>query len=120
MAEHVHTYKPGQAVTYTASEDITAGQLVQISGDHTVAPAEADTPSWVGVAGFDAPAGARVLVLSGGVQQLRAEGAIAAGAAVVAAADGAVATSAEPGPGQQVGIAVAAAAESIVEIHFVR
>lgn len=92
MAEYLPLFTPGQAVTFTASAAVTGGQLVEVTGDRAVAPAAADSPSVVGVAGYDAAAGDPVTVFAGGVQQLVASGAIAAGDRVAAAADGAVAT----------------------------
>lgn len=107
MADYLPKFKPGQAITYTASADVTGGQLVEVTGDRTVGPAAADSAVTVGVAGFDAKAGESVTVYSGGVQTPRASGAIAARDRVGAAANGRVATAATV----KIGTAIAAAAD---------
>lgn len=91
MGEYVPKFNPGQAVTYTASAAVTGGQLVEVTGDRSVAPATANSTKTAGVAGFDAKAGESVTVYSGGGHRLKAAGAIAAGDTVSAAAGGAVA-----------------------------
>lgn len=111
MAEYLPVYKPGQALTLKASATITAGQLVAVSGDGTVAPAGADGTSWVGVAAFDAATNADVTVYTGGVQSLKASGAITAGDAIEAAAAGAVATGGSTTFATYVGIALSTAAD---------
>lgn len=92
MAEYLPLYKPGQSITRSASASITGGQLVMVSGSGTVAPATASTPAWVGVAAFDAANGDKLTVHKGGVQRPLASGAVTAGDAVVAAANGRVST----------------------------
>jgi len=121
MADYLPLYTPGESITRQASAAITGGQLVAVSGSGSVAPTSAATAAFVGVAGFDAASGADVTVRVGGVQRLTAVGAIAAGDIVVAAAGGGVATNAAPGAGQQVGVALAAAANGArAEILMVR
>ena len=90
MPDYLPKFKPGQAVTFTASADITGGRLVEVTGNRAVAHAGADSAKVVGVAGFDAKAGERVTVFTraGGVHALTANGAIAAGAKVSPAASG--------------------------------
>lgn len=111
MAEYIAPFEPGTQITLTASAAITAGQLVGVSGNNTVAPTSASSAAWLGVATTDAASGAKVGITSGGVQELTATGAIAAGAVVVPAAAGTVA---DIGAGavysHQVGVALAAAA----------
>lgn len=92
MAEYVPVFTPGKSRPRTASAKVTGGQLVEVSGNDTVAPAAADSTGVVGVAGFDAAANDRVTIYSGGVQRPTASGAVTAGDLVAAAADGKVAT----------------------------
>lgn len=121
MAEHLPIFAPGTAVTYTASAAITGGQLVAITGNRTVGPAGAGSSAWIGVAAHDAANGAKVLVESGGVHELAAPGAVAAGANVIAAAAGAVATiGAETDFSKIVGVAIAAAAGNKVLVKLAR
>lgn len=107
MADYLPQFSPGDAVTFTASADVTGGRLVEITGDRTVAHAAAGSTKVAGVAGFNAAEGELVTVYSGAVQRPIAAGAIAAGDRVAAAADGKVAT-AESGT---IGLALAAAAD---------
>ena len=90
MAQHVHKFTPGAAITLTAEAAVTAGRLVMVSGDNEVSPAAANSSAWLGAAATDAAIGEKVLILRGGVQKLEASGAIAAGALVVAATAGKV------------------------------
>lgn len=92
MADYLPRFKPGETITRTASATITAGQLLEVTGDGTVGPAGANSLKWVGVAGFDAVNGDRVTVHCGGVQKLVASGTVTAGDIVSAAAAGQVAT----------------------------
>ncbi|MBF6399777.1 DUF2190 family protein [Nocardia cyriacigeorgica] len=121
MAEHSPIFNPGAAITRTASDAVTGGQLLIVSGNNTVAPSSAASGAWLGVAAFDAASGAAVTVLSGGVHELAASGAIAAGARVIPAAAGAVA---DLGAGtdysQVVGVALAAAAGGKVLVKLAR
>lgn len=121
MADHTPDYLAGAAVTFLASADVSGGQLVEISGNVSVAPTSGATAAWRGIAAFDAKAGDRVTVLSGGVHTLDASGAIAAGAVVVAAADGKVAAlGSDPDYSQVVGIAEAAATNNKVRVKLAR
>ena len=121
MAAYLPKFKPGEAVTFTASADVTGGRLVAVTGDRTVGPAGADSAAVVGVAGFDAKSGERVTVFTraGGVHKLTASGAIAAGAKVSSAAAGAIQTvGATTNP---IGLALEAAAEAddVIDVLFV-
>jgi predicted RecA/RadA family phage recombinase len=109
---------PADQLTFTAGATITAGQLVYISAADTVSPTSAATGAWVGVAAFDAASGSLVTVYVEGVHILAASGAIAAGANVIGAAAGAVATIAsDASDGQNiVGLALTAAANSLVKV----
>ncbi|WP_394254714.1 DUF2190 family protein [Pseudoclavibacter helvolus] len=120
MADYLPKFKPGAAVTFTASADVIGGRLVAVSGNRTVAPAGADSSAVVGVAGFDAKAGERVTVFTraAGVQQLTATAAIAAGAKVSSAAAGKIQTlGATTNP---VGLALeaATAADDVIDVLF--
>ncbi len=118
MADYIPSFKPGEAVTFTASANVTGGRVVLASGARTVAHATADSAAVVGVAGFDAANGDRVTVFTraGGIHSLVAAGAIAAGVAVAAAADGKVATAGT----NKIGIAITAAdeADDVVDVLF--
>lgn len=121
MAEHTPIFKPGDAITRTTSAAVTGGQLLIVSGNNTVAPSSAVSAAWLGVAAYDAASGSPVTVLSGGVHELNASGAIAAGAAVVPAAAGAVATiGSETNYAAVVGTALAAAASGKVLVKLAR
>lgn len=109
MADYSPLFKPGAAVTYSVSADVTAGQVVELTGDRAVAPAGADSARVVGVAAFDAKVGDHVTVHDGGVQRPYASGTIAVGDKVAAAADGKVVTAGEAV--NVLGIALAGAAD---------
>lgn len=121
MAEYLPVKTPGEALVHTASATITGGSLVAVSGNDTVATAGAGVATWLGVAAFDVVTGDRLTVYTGGVQELRAPSAVAAGALVEAAAAGAVATAgATPANGAVVGIAVSASANGTVRVKLNR
>lgn len=77
-----------------ADGDLTAGQVVYISGSMKVKATTAATSAVLGVAMFDAKSGEPVAVECEGLFKLTAAGAITAGAQVAAAAGGKVATAA--------------------------
>jgi len=117
MAEYAPIYKPGREITRTTSAAVTAGQVVIVSGNDTVAPSSASSAAWLGVAAHDAASGDKVTVTVGGVHELAASGAIAAGAAVIPAAAGAVATiGSETNYASVVGVALSAAASGKVKV----
>lgn len=96
MPDYIPLHEQPDALTLTAAEDITGGRYVAVAGERTVKHTDAgDTP--VGVAGFDAKAGAHLTVWVGGVQRPTAASAIEAGDLVQAAADGLVQTVSEGG-----------------------
>ena len=92
MADYSPIYLPGRAITGTASAAITGGQVLVVSGDGTVGPAgDAADVTVVGVAAMDAASGAQVTYLGRGtVHETLTAGAVTAGAAVSAGADGTV------------------------------
>lgn len=119
MADYLPIRIPGQALVATASAAITGGQIVEVSGNDTVAPAGAGSVKWLGVAAFNAKAGDRVTVHAGGTQAPIASGAVAAGDQVAVAADGKVAVSAD-GVGA-VGVALTAAVDGAeARVQFIR
>lgn len=121
MADYLPKFKPGQAVTFTASADVIGGRLVSITGARTVGPSAADAATVIGVAAFDALSGEKVTVFPRptGVHQLVASAAIAVGAKVITAAAGKVAT---VGAGANpIGIALEAAAADldVIDVLFI-
>ena len=77
----------GTEMTYEASADILAGQIVQIASNGKVAPATASTQKIVGVAIYDIPSGTKGAVRVCGVARVAngdASVAITAGAAITA------------------------------------
>ncbi|MCG7596351.1 DUF2190 family protein [Mycobacterium sp. PSTR-4-N] len=123
MAEHTPHYLPADRLPRTTSADVTGGQVVYVSGNDTVAPTSAATSAWLGVAGHDAASGKQVVVYTEGVHLLNASGAIAAGALVIPAANGAVADQSTPSAAndvQVVGTALSAAANSKVLVKLGR
>lgn len=106
--DYLPKFKPGQAITRTASATVTAGQLVTVAG----AVAVADSVTWLGVASRSATTGQTMGVYCDGVQRLIASGAIAAGDRVKCAAAGKIATlaAATDAYDRLVGIALEAAA----------
>lgn len=121
MGEHTPIFKDANAVTRITSADVTGGQVLIVSGANTVGPSASAVPGWVGIAAHDATSGNPVLVLRGGEHTLVASGAIAAGASVIPAAAGAVATiGAETNYFAVVGTAIAAAASGTVRVLLAR
>lgn len=122
MTDYLPKFKPGQAITRTASATIVGGQLVIVTGSGLVGPSTGITHAWLGMAAHDCAIGDQVTIFKGGVQRPLASAAITAGDIVVPAANGRVVTNAAPGAGQQVGIALTtqAAAGSPVEVDFAR
>jgi hypothetical protein len=122
--DYVPQFLPGHELTCTAGANITAGQLVYVSGNTwpnpTVSPTSAATGAWLGVAAQTVVSGATVDVYLGGVHTLAASGSITAGAAVIAAASGAVATVASDASdgANLVGVALTTAASSLVTVKL--
>lgn len=93
MADYLPRFAPGQSITSTSSAAINGGQVVEVSGSGTVGPAGANSLKWLGVCAFDvAASGAKVTILTGGIQKLVASGTVTAGDIVVCAAAGQVST----------------------------
>lgn len=121
MADYLPKFKPGQAVTFTVGADVTGGRLVAVTGTRTIGPAGADSAAVIGVAAVDAVAGDKVTVFTraGGVHQLVANGAIAAGVKVSSAATGKVQTVGSTT--NPIGLALEAAANDgdVIDVLFI-
>ncbi|WP_435199561.1 capsid cement protein [Janibacter sp. GS2] len=122
MSDYAPVYKPGQEYTMSAASAVTAGQVVEVAAAGSVGPAGAVSAKVVGVAAFPAAAGEHLTVIDGGVHRLTASGAVNAGDRVVAATDGAVATSATtPETGTQLGLALTNGTDGqTVEVAWIR
>lgn len=72
MGDYTPIYSPGTAVTHTTSAGVTGGQLLEVSGNGTVAGAASGSVKVVGVAAHDAASGTRVTThaLQGVVHEL--------------------------------------------------
>lgn len=94
MAEYIPLFMPGDEVSMTASAAITAGQLVAVSGDGTIAKTAAASAKVVGVAAQDAAASGDIITVycRGAVHRSTSSGGSTAGDALQAAANGAVAS----------------------------
>lgn len=111
MADYTPYMKPGKNPTLTVGATaVVGGNLVMLSAAKTVIPTTGATNAWIGVAVQDAAIGAKVHTTSGGIQELVANGAVAAGADVGAAAAGKCTTIAAQTAFQRVGLALTAAA----------
>jgi predicted RecA/RadA family phage recombinase len=86
--DYLPKFKPGAAITRTASGTVTAGQLVTVAG----AVAVADSVTWLGVASRSVTTGQTMGVYTECVQRLTASAAITAGDRVKCAAAGKIAT----------------------------
>jgi hypothetical protein len=123
MADFVPLYKPGHSVPKTvATTAVIGGRLVEINGAGTIGPAGAASIKVVGTAAQDAAVGDVVTVHVGGVQRLTASAAIAAGALVIAAAAGKVATAGAGTFDQVLGLAHTAASADgdLIEVQLFR
>lgn len=115
MSQYLPKFQPGQAVTFTASADVTGGRIVEVTGDRSVAHGGAASTKVVGVAGFDVKAGKDVTVYSGGVQRLTLAATATAGQRLAAAADG----KATPGEANAIAIALqGGAANAVVDAQM--
>lgn len=122
MADYLPHFKPGQAITLTvATTAVVGGRLVSINGVKTVAPSGADVSTVVGVAGHDAAVGDPVLVFTraGGVHGLTASAAITAGAKVMSAAAGKIATIGAGANPIGIALETATADGDIIDVLFI-
>lgn len=124
MAETAPIYFPADKLPLTTSADVTAGQVVVVSGANTVAPIASASEAWLGVAAHDAASGKAIVVYTEGVHQVPSSGSIAAGKPVIGASGGAVAAFANGNTGGSgepetvIGVALSAAANSKVVIKL--
>jgi hypothetical protein len=118
MADYIPIFKPGTEITQTVGATaVVGGNLVMLSAANTVIPTTGATNAVLGVAVTDQAVGGKVGVTSGGVQELVANGAVAVGADVGAAAGGKCTTIAAQTAFQRVGTAMTAAAADGDKIH---
>lgn len=116
MADHLPLFKPGQAVSFTATTAITGGRAVEVTGNRQVGTAAAASTKAIGTAGHDAAIGDQVVVhLAGPVDTVVAAAAIAAGVNVEAAASG-KAQAATTGRVLGLSLNAATAADQLVQI----
>lgn len=113
MPTYLPLRDPGTAITARASTAITAGQLVEITGDNKVGPAGAGSTKVRGVAATTTPAGELLTVRTGGDHILTAEDTIAAGDQVTPGANGTIAKGATPA----IGVAVVGGPAPVVELY---
>lgn len=120
MAEYTPVIA-GDTYTSTTSADVSAGDVLVVSGDNTVAGSAGASAAFAGIAAFDAKSGEKVTVHSGGVHLLNSTGAIAAGGVVTTAAAAKVT---DLGAGttysQVIGVALSAAASNKVKVRLFR
>lgn len=96
MSDYTPVTSDQAAFTSTASAGISGGQVLQVSGNGTVAPCTANTQRAIGVAASDTPSGGRVTyyLLPGMIHEAvnNNAGTITAGAAITAGASAGVDT----------------------------
>lgn len=118
MSDHLLKFKPGQAVTFTASAAIVGGQVVEVTGNRTVGVASAASAKAIGTAGHDVANGDQLTVhLAGPVDTMVAAAAVVAGANVEAGAAGKAQTATT---GRVLGIALTAATAADQTIQVLR
>jgi hypothetical protein len=94
VADYTPVYVPSKVITLTASANVSAGDLLVVSGSGTVAKAAvaATAPVVIGVAGFDAASGTRVTIYGRGiVHESVAQATVTAGDLLTAPLTGATA-----------------------------
>lgn len=107
-------YAEGHVINLTAGAAITAGQVVELTGDETVQAAGANSTKVIGVALKDAAANEKVAVITEGVVEVTASGSISAGAKLASAAGGKVAAWSASAAGDSakiIGVALEAATD---------
>lgn len=91
MADYVPVYQA--EASFTTSAAVTGGTMAIVSGNGTVGPSGAGAANVIGVFGHDAASGGRVTVfLRGPVHEVANSGGVTAGAQLVSAAAGKVAS----------------------------
>lgn len=121
MPDYLPKFRPGTAVTFTASAAVTGGRLVSLTGPRAVGPSGNDFAAVIGVAATDARAGDEVTVYlrGAGVHTLVANAAINTGMKIISGPDG---KAAPIGAGVNViGLALttAAAANDPIDVLFI-
>lgn len=119
MAEYTPVI-PGSTYTSTTSADVTAGDVLVVSGDDTVAGASGASAAFAGIAGHDAKSGEKVTVHNGGVHILTSSGTVNAGDVVTTAASAKVAALGNTTYSQVIGIAVKGAASNKTKVRLFR
>ena len=119
MGDHILKFKPGHAVTFTATTAITGGQVVEVTGNRSVGvPAAAGSAKAIGTAGHDAAIGDSVTVHVGSVvDTMVVSAAVAAGDAVEASTTGRIRTATT---GRVLGVALSAATAADQTIQVLR
>ncbi|MEU6582823.1 DUF2190 domain-containing protein [Nocardia sp. NPDC046763] len=117
MSDYLPQFFPGDTVTAVTSAVVTAGQMLAVSGNNTVA-ATAGAAVPYGVAAVDDTVGGNAItVFRTGIHLLAASGTINAGDVVIPAAAGAVqAIGSGTNYAQVVGVAQAAASNGKVSV----
>ena len=110
MTDYLPLFRPADTVTFNVTADVTGGHPVQLgSTDRSVAPAEAGSTTYIGVAGHDAKTGDKVTVEVGKViHELTASGAIPRGSQVESSGAGRVRVATT---GTVIGLALSTAAD---------
>lgn len=119
MGDHLLKFKPGQAVSFTATTAIVGGNVVEVTGNRQVGvPAAAASVKTIGSAGHDAAIGDQVAVhLNGPVDTFVSAAAITAGAKVENATLGKIQTATT---GAVLGIALTAATAADQTVQVLR
>lgn len=123
MADYVPVFEDGDELTMAAGAAIVGGRLVVLSAANTVVESSGASAAWLGVATTDAASGAKVGVVSGGVQEVAVNAAVAVGDVLIPAASGRVTPiAAGTDYAQVVGIALTAqgTAGQTCRVRFVR
>lgn len=119
MAQYLPVFRPGETVTFDVTAAVTGGHPVQVGTvDRSVAPADAASETYVGVAGHDAAVGDKVTVeINKPIHLLVALTAIARGDKVEAAGTGKIQTATT---GTAIGLALtsAVAGASVQVLEF--
>jgi len=121
MADYLPKFMGSEPFTRLTSADVIGGRLLIASGVNLVANSGADAANVVGVAGFDALTGTDVTVYPrpAGVHPLVASAAITAGAKVISAAAGKIATIGAGTNAIGIALETAAADGDVIDVLFI-
>jgi Uncharacterized conserved protein (DUF2190) len=109
-------YLPGDQISLTVADAVTAGDFLAVAGSGLVAPVTAAGQQWVGIAGFAAVPGDRVAVYGRGPVHVHlADGPVTAGTLLAPSGTaGRVTVAAEDAsPAATCGIALTSAADAV-------